>query len=330
MPKAAVNSEPLTLSSILRLLRDSAFQWSRGKAYVYAAALAFYTIFSLVPLLVLLGSLARDTANAYQVERAIIEFIAGEAGVVPAEFVGQILEEGGLDSGRNVATGLGLLFLIYGASTMFHQLQNSFNAMYGLPEAYTSLRHGVLYFVVTRLVSAALVIIVGIAFLLVLAINFILTALPPLPAEVFLTEWPMTKVLLRYGVVPLAATLFFTALYKFLPAGRMRWRDVLPGAVLTTVLVALGNRVLGFYLSQIVSPSLYGASSTVILFLTWIYYISMILLFGAKFIALYAERFGQPLTPKRRLFLSTPPGPGPAPSAPPRREPNAAHPPSRP
>lgn len=298
-----MSSTPLSIQSLLHLLRDSLHQWNRSKAFVYAAALAFYTIFSVVPLLVLLLSIASGMDNAPAVEQQMLEILAQGAGEVPGEFVGQIVEEGGMRTGRGFAAVLGLLFLVWGASTIFHQLQNSINAMYGLPEAYETFRHGILYFLVTRLFSAAIVLSMGILFLVVLGLNVIFTALPPTPIEIFFEELPFTNVLLRFVLVPVVSLLFFAALYKWLPGGRMRWRDVLPGALLTVLLISVGNRLIRLYLEQVFSASIYGATGTVILFLTWIYYISMIILFGAKFIALYAERFGQPLTPKRRLFL---------------------------
>lgn len=298
-----MDSQPLSVLSLLRLLRDTLFQWNRGKAFVYAAALAFYTIFSIVPLLVLLISMSSGIANAATVEQQILEIIAREAGHVPSEFVGQIIEGGGLHQGRSLAAGLGIVFLIWGSSTIFHQLQNSLNAMYGLPETRDTFRHGALYFLVARMLSAAIVIVMGILFLFLLGVNLVLTALPPTPVEVFFSSFAGTDLLMRMAVVPLLSTLFFAALYKWLPGGQMRWRDVLPGAALTMLLIAGGNWLIRLYLEMVFSASIYGATGTVILFLTWIYYISMILLFGAKFIALYAERYGQPITPKARLFL---------------------------
>ena len=105
-------------------------------------------------------------------------------------------------------------------------------------------------------------------------------------------------------VAPLVSVRMIGALYKFLPVGRMRWRDVLPVTVLTVVLISVGNRIIGFYLDRVFGATLYGASGTVVLFLIWIYYIAMIVLFGAKFIALYCQRYGVPITPKRRLLPS--------------------------
>lgn len=298
-----MSSEPLSVRGFSHLLRDSLHQWNRSRAFVYAAAMAFYTIFSIVPLLVLFVSLASGMDNAAAVEDQIIALIAKQAGQVPSEFVGQIVDDSGINTSRGVAAGLGILFLIWGASTVFHQLQNAINAMYGLPEAYETFRHGALYFLVTRLLSAAIVISMGLLFLLLLALNLIFTALPPTPVELFFEQSPGLTLLVRFFAVPLLSTAFFAALYKFLPGGWMRWRDVLPGALLTMILIAVGNRLIRLYLEQIFSVSIYGATGTVILFLTWIYYISMIILFGAKFIALYSERYGQPIVPKRRLFL---------------------------
>lgn len=330
-------SEPFTVSGGLRLLRESMYQWSRGHAFVYAAALAFYTVFSIVPLVTLLINLAVYFAGAYRLERQIISLltqqyslmnspldaatttdqiltiIRRQAGEVPAAFVSEMILGHTPTTGGLGVTIVSLLILLYGASTIFHQLLNSLNAMYGLPEAFTTIRHGILYFVVARLLSAAVVILVGVLFVLLLAVNVILSTLPPTQLELFLADFPRTQVLLRFVLAPLTSFVLIGALYKFLPGGRMRWRDVLPGTILTVVLITVGNRIIGFYLDRIFGATLYGASGTVVLFLIWIYYISMIVLFGAKFIALYCQRYGVPITPKRRLLPSrtTPPSTSP-------------------
>ena len=324
----AQRKEPFTMRGLVRLVRESAYQWSRGHAFVYAAALAFYTIFSIVPLLTLLINLTVYFAGAYRFERQVVSLLSQQysisvapmsavstsdqllglvrsrAGDVPAAFLNEIIQGHTQTTGSMAATIIGVLFLIYGASTVFHQLHNSLNAMYGLPEGFTTIRHGVLYYVIARLLSSAVVIIVGILFVLLLAVNVILTALPPTPFESWLADFPGTQLLLRFVVAPGLSVLTIGALFKYLPGGRMRWRDVLPGTVLTVALISIGNRVIGFYLDRIFGASLYGASGTVVLFLIWIYYIAMIVLFGAKFIALYCQRYGVPITPKRRLLGS--------------------------
>jgi membrane protein len=328
MRTPAPQGEPFTVRGFLRLVRESMYQWSRGRAFVYAAALAFYTIFSIVPLVTLLINLAVSLTGAYHFERQLISLItqqyslsmtpldtAGttdqilkivqqQAGTVPAAYLSELIQNSTPASGGVAATVISVLFLLYGASTVFHQLLNSLNAMYGLPENFTTIRHGILYYLIARLLSAFVVVLMGILFVVLLAINVILTTLPPTPVEIFLADFPGTQLLLRFIFAPFVTTLVLAALYKFLPGGRMRWRDVFPGTLLTAILIAGGNRVIGFYLERIFGATLYGASGTVVLFLIWIYYIAMIVLFGAKFIALYCQRYGVPITPKRRLLPS--------------------------
>ncbi len=320
--------EPFTLRGFLRMLRETLVQWSGGHAFVYAAALAYYTIFSIVPLVALLVNVGGYFAGAYNLERQVVAIIARQnhetstavdttattdqllsivrqrAGEVPAEFVSQLIDGQTQSTSSTSATVVSVLVLLWGASTVFHQLLNSLNAMYGLPDAYTSIRHGILYYAIARLLSAAVVVIVGVLFVLLLAVNVVLSALPPTHLEIYMADFPGTQALLRYVVAPLIATVVIGAIYKYLPDGRMRWRDVLPGTVLTVLLIAVGNRILGFYLERIFGATLYGASGTVVLFLIWVYYISMIVLFGAKFIALYCRRYGVPITPKLRLLPS--------------------------
>jgi membrane protein len=301
-----VVTEPIFPDSLLRLLRDTLYQWNAGKAYIYAAALAFYTIFSVVPLIVFLVGIAAQVSGSESLELRLVQIVAEEAGTVPADFLENLVAESESTLEQGVATGLGILFLIYAASTIFHQLQNSLNAMYGLPDDHLSIRHGILYFLIARLFSAVVVILMGVLFMLLLIANFIFTTLPPTPLEMFAAEWPFTKFVVRWVLAPLFSVGFFAVLYHQLPAGQLRWRDVLPGAILTVGLIAVGNRIIGVYLERIFTVALYGASGSVVLFLIWIYYIALIVLFGAKFIALYDERFGRPVAPKRRLLVSRP------------------------
>lgn len=297
------SSEPIFPDSLLRLLRDTLYQWNLGKAYIYAAALAFYTIFSAVPLIVFMVNIAARVTGGDSLEARILQMVTQDAGVVPGSFLDSLVTESHTTQQQGVATGIGILFLIYAASTIFHQLQNSLNAMYGLPEDRPSLRHGILYFLIARLFSAVVVVLMGVVFLILLVANFIFSTLPPTPLETFITDWPFTSFILRWVVAPVVSVAFFTVLYHQLPAGRLRWRDVLPGAVLTVVLISVGNRIISAYLDRVFRVTLYGASGTLVLFLVWIYYIALIILFGAKFIALYSERYGRPVEPKRRLLV---------------------------
>lgn len=299
-----MNREPITPSSLFRLLIDAFDQWNLGKAWVYSAALAFYTVFSFVPLVTLLVRIAVPFSAADLLEEQIVHLVEEQAGTVPAQYLAEVIETSDLTAGSSVATLLGVFFLVYGASTVFHSLQNSLNAMYELPDAVGGLRRGVLYFLVTRLLSAVIVIGIGMLFLALLILNVIAIALPPTSIELFLEDFRFTGIVVNYMLVPLALTFLFAITYKYLPGGKVRWRDVLPGSALTMLLFMIGNRIIRWYLETIFQASIYGASGTLILFLVWIYYITLIVLFGAKVIALYAERFGEPIRPKRRLLVN--------------------------
>lgn len=299
-----MDREPITPSSIFRLLIDAFDQWNLGKAWVYSAALAYYTVFSFVPLVTLLVRIAVPFSAADLLEQQIVDIVQEQAGTVPAQYLAEVIETSDLTASGSVATLLGIIFLIYGASTVFHSLQNSINAMYELPDSVGGVRRGVLYFMITRLLSAAIVIGIGLLFLALLILNVIAVAIPPTSIEIFLESFRFTRFLINYLVVPVALTLLFAFTYKYLPAGKVRWRDVLPGSALTMLLFMVGNRLIRWYLETIFQASIYGAAGTLILFLVWIYYITLIVLFGAKVVALYAERFGEPIRPKARLLVN--------------------------
>jgi membrane protein len=104
-------------------------------------------------------------------------------------------------------------------------------------------------------------------------------------------------------IAPLAYLLVFILMFKFLPKAAIRWLDVLPGALVTSLLLLIGNRLIDLYVSYIFEISIYGAAGSVFVFLIWIYYLALIVLFGAKFTLLYAERFGQAITPAASVMV---------------------------
>jgi membrane protein len=310
-----METEPGPFKSLIFLLRDSLVQWIGAGAFDRSASLAYYTIFSIVPLVTLFVSVGLTFSDSRIVdqfapeiteivEEHIVPVLAEEAGPVPTRFITEVISGITPAPLSGLAAVFSVLILMWGASSVFHQLQNSINAMYGLPASYRTIRHGILGFVVDRVLSVAFVVLIGLAFLSVLAVVAFIVWLPNLPIEGVGTGQPLLDSLLGLLLVPLLLVVLLALVYKYLPGGEVRWVDVLPGAILTAGLMVLGNRMIGLYLDRLFRLSFSAASGAVILFLIWIYYISMILLFGAKFIALFAERQGQPIHPKRRHMLS--------------------------
>ena len=293
--------QPAWYKRIFTLAADAVFAFFGSDAFVHASALAYCTIFSLVPPLLFFITLASTVNNADQLQYRLVAGVEKQAGTAPAMFVRDIVSNSESAVSTGLATGVDILFLIYGASSVFHQLQNSLNAMWNLTPRGETITRSLLYVATMRLISALIVTVFGLMLSVLVIANTLASALQPIEwlsktLDVPLTSW-------QWMIAPLVYLLVFILMFKFLPKAAIRWRDVLPGAVATSLLLLIGNRLIGLYLSYIFEISIYGAAGSVLVFLIWLYYLALIVLFGAKFTLLYAERFGQAITPDASVMV---------------------------
>ena len=294
--------QPAWYKRIFTLTADAVFAFFGSDAFVHASALAYYTIFSIVPLLLFIA-LAGTVHNAEQIQYHIVVSVEKQAGAAPAMFVRDIVINNTSAVASGLATGLDILFLLYGASAVFHQLQNSLNVMWHLTPRGETITRSILYVATMRLISALIVIVLGLMLIMLVIANTIESALAFKPIEWLSKTLDVPPTYWRWVIAPLTYLLVFILMFKFLPKAAIRWRDVLPGAVVTSLLLLIGNRLIDLYLSYIFQISIYGAAGSVFVFLIWIYYLALIVLFGAKFTLLYAERFGQAITPDTSVMV---------------------------
>jgi membrane protein len=297
-----VERQPAWYKRLVTLTADAVFAFCGSDAFVHASALAYYTIFSIAPLLLFIA-LAGTVHNAEQIHYHIVVSVEKQAGAAPAMFVRDIVINSTSAVASGLAAGIDILLLVYGASAVFHQLQNSLNAMWNLTPRGETITRSILYVATMRLISALIVIVLGLMLIVLVIANTIESTLAFKPIEwlsktldVRLTYW-------RWVIAPLAYLLVFILMFKFLPKAAIRWLDVLPGALVTSLLLLIGNRLIDLYVSYIFEISIYGAAGSVFVFLIWIYYLALIVLFGAKFTLLYAERFGQAITPAASVMV---------------------------
>ena len=258
------------------------------------AALAYYTVFSIAPLLVITIAVAglvfgQDVAQAAILEQA--EALLGEKGAATIE---GLLQSAQKPKEGMIATVLGIIALILGATTVFAELESNLNRIW---KAEPPKHSGILSFLRTRLLSFGLVLSVG--FLLI--VSLVLTAALALLGR-YWDAWFGQWELVLQGVnlaIPLAViTIMFALIYKFLPNIRIRWRDVWIGALVTSVLFALGKYAIGLYLGKAGIESSYGAAGALVLLLVWVYYSAQIFLLGAEFTKVFAQ--GRGARPERK------------------------------
>ena len=256
--------QPAWYKRIFTLAADAVFAFFGSEAFVHASALAYYTIFSIVPPLLFFIALAGTVNNAKQIQYRIVVGVEKQAGQRQAMFVRDIVINSKSAVSSGLAAGVDILFLIYGASSVFHQLQNSLNAMWNLTPRGETITRSIIYVATMRLISALIVIVLGLMLIVLVIANTIESALAFKPIEWLSKTLDVPLTYWQWVIAPLAYLLVFILMFKFLPKAAIRWRDVLPGAVVTSLLLLIGNRLIGLYLSYIFEVSIYGTAGSVL------------------------------------------------------------------
>lgn len=282
------------LKTLFDLIRETFNEWNRDRAPRLAAALAYYTAFSLAPLLVVVIALVGFVFNEDTARTEILTQIQRAAGADAAELVSGLIDSATAPGAGILSTILGIVTLLLGAIGAFNQLQGALDTIWGVDQVERP--GGILVFLKDNLLSFGMVLVIGFLLLVSLVLSTVLTIFDGYMQGLF----PGADILLRivsatvtFGVT----TLLFAMIYKFLPHVRIEWRDVMVGAAFTSLLFALGRFLLGLYLANSSTTSAYGAAGSFVLILLWIYYSAQIVMFGAEFTQVYARRYGSKILP---------------------------------
>jgi membrane protein len=274
--------------AVVDLLREVFAQWRQDRALSHGAALAYYTLFSMAPLLVLVIAVAGLALGRAAAQGEIVGQIGGLMGAEGARMVeGMILRASTPTSGI-AATLASLAAMFLGASGVMGQLQTTLNDIF---RAAPRARRGVRGVVRQRLTYLGMIVGIGFLLLVSLVLSAALAALHELLAE----QLPVaSRVLpaLNFGLSFLVITGLFALVYHALPDVKLAWRDVGIGAAVTSLLFTLGKSLIGLYLGRAGTTSVYGAAGALVLVLLWIYYSAQILFLGAEFTEVYSRRYG--------------------------------------
>ncbi|HEY1314009.1 MAG TPA: YihY/virulence factor BrkB family protein [Steroidobacteraceae bacterium] len=268
-----------TLRDAKDIVAQAALAWIRHDASTMGAALAFYTVFSIAPILVIaIGvvglAIGTDTVQAGLLPQMQVLF--GDAGASAVQTL--LLSANHMGKSR-LATLIGVVVLLMGASSVFVELQNSLDRIWGAPARS---RAGGLWQVVrARFLSLGLVFGVGFLLLVSLLVSTILTALDTWIAS-FLGEWRSLLPLLDLTVGLAITTVLFALVYKYIPQLKIEWRDVWVGALVAASLFNIGKLAIGYYLGRSAFAPIYGAAGSLLVLLLWAYYSAQIFLFGAE------------------------------------------------
>jgi membrane protein len=276
------------------LVKQAAWDWLDDQAPTLGAAIAYYTVFLLAPLLIIAVSIAGLVFGREAAQGQIFDQLRTLIGEASAGAMEEVVESANSTPATGVvATIIGFVALIVGASGVFAQMQTSLNAIWRVEPKPGRGLWGLLQ---DRVLSFGFILVVG----FLLLISLMLTAIIAFIGEWFGGFLPGIEMLIQIlnALFSLAViTLLFAMIFKFLPDVKIAWRDVWIGALITAALFTVGKEVLGLYLGKSGVASSYGAAGSLIVLLLWVYYSAQIVFFGAEFTKAYANKFGSRVTP---------------------------------
>jgi membrane protein len=286
----------MNVKSGFGLVKESFKEWKDDGALDLGAALAYYTIFSLAPLLLIATAVAGLVWGREAVQGQLVGELRGLLGPQGAEAVQTMIANAGKRQGSGIlATVVGLVTILFGATGVFVQLQNALNRVWNVKAKPKS---GMWNFVRNRLLSFGMVLGIGFLLLVSLAVSAAVSALGTWATS----RLPGGETLIQIVTFVLSFALMTGLLgmiYKYLPDVKIAWRDVWVGAVVTALLFTAGKFLISLYLGKSSVASTYGAAGSLVILLLWIYYSSQILFLGAEFTQVYASKYGSQIQPSK-------------------------------
>ncbi len=283
--------------SALVLLKEAFSEWKQDNASRLAASLAYYTTFSIAPLLLLIISIAGLFGGREAVHNEVMVQAQGLVGQEGKDFIESMLLSASQPNTGLLASAIGIVALLFGALGVFAELQSSLNTIWEVkPKPAKDFKQGIGRYLRQRILSFSMVLAIGFVLLASLAVNAALSALGNLVWStsgypVWLTQ--LINLAISFGII----MVLFALMFKFLPDAEIAWRDVWLGAAVTSLLFNLGKFAIGFYLGRSTVGSTFGAAGSLALILIWVYYSAQIFFFGAETTQVYANKFGSRIVP---------------------------------
>ena len=285
-----------SFKDVVGIFKSTAGQFMVNNSFRHAAALSYYTIFSLPPLLLIVITVASAVYGREAVTGQVYGQLRGIIGPDSAEFLQNSIAEFTVKQRGTISTVIGLGTLIFAATTFFVTLQESINDIWNLKVKTTGV--GIGQFLKQRFLSFGLILSVALLLLVSFVISAVLSVFTTQLQEWFPEIGVIAIKLVDFTLSLGVTTLLFALIYRFLPDAIIRWRDVGIGAFITASLFVLGKFLIAFYIAQSSPGSAFGAAGSAIVLLIWINYSSLIVFFGAEFTQEFADAFGQKVQPK--------------------------------
>jgi membrane protein len=287
-------TKKITLKGLWGVLKDTFTGFSDDKVTKLSGSLAYYTVFSMAPLLVVIISMCGLFLGREAVEGHVYNVLKDFLGDNTAAQLQEIIKNAAISGKGTIAIIIGLITLLLGATSIFGEIQDSINTIWGLKPKPKS---GWVKMLQNRFLSFSVIISLGFLLLVSLGISGIIEGI----SRGLQARFPEVTVVLFY-IFNLALTLgscilIFGVIFKVLPDAKIKWRDVIAGAIVTAVLFMIGKFGISLYISQTQVGSTYGAAGSLVVLLVWVYYSSIILYLGAEFTKAYAVTYGSQIHP---------------------------------
>lgn len=281
-------------SKFFGLLKSAFNEFSQDNAFKLSASLSYYTVFSLGPLLIIIISLSGLFFGRAAVEGRIYAQLKGLIGPEASLQVEDIIRN--IQQTQHTVAGaiIGFAILLLGATGVFTEIQGSINYIWSLR---TKPKKGWLKIIINRLLSFSLVVALSFLMMVSLTVNAAMDLLSDNLTRYFVHVTVDVFYIINIALILLIITCLFAVIFKVLPDARIRWKDAFAGALFTALLFLLGKALIGLYLGKSKIGLTYGASASVIIILSWVYYSSIILYFGAEFTKVYTMRYGSGINP---------------------------------
>jgi membrane protein len=277
-----------------QILKQTFSDFMDDKVLKLSAALSYYTIFSIAPMLIVIITLCEVFLGKDAIEGSIYGQINSFVGNEAALQIQQMIKNAALSGDSTWATTIGIITLIFGATGVFGEIQDSINFIWQLK---AKPKNGIIKILINRLLSFSMVISLGFILLVSLALNGLIelfsTQLARLLPEVTVVLVYVINLALTFAVI----SLLFAIIFKVLPDARVKWKHVIVGAMTTAVLFMIGKFAIGVYLGASKVGTAYGAAGSIVIILLWVYYSAIILYFGAEFTQVYVQYHGEQIRP---------------------------------
>ncbi len=277
------------MREIISFIQEVLKEWNEDKAPRMAAALAYFTVFSIAPLLIVIIAIAGAFLGEQAVRGELFAQISGLIGAEGASFVENMIAYARQPNETAIASVIGVVTLLLGAGGVFAQLQDALNTAW---DAEPPTKNGILMMLRTRLLSFGMLLVVGFLLLVSLVLTAVLASLTGYFSDVVPLSSGTLLQVFNQVLQLIVITLLFALIFKYLPDTKIQWLDVWVGAAVTSVLFAVGKFLIGLYLGNSGVASSYGAAGALIVILLWIFYSAQIILLGAEFTQVWARRYG--------------------------------------